>query len=32
MIPAHLGYGSKATGDIPKNSDLTFDVKLLSIK
>jgi FK506-binding nuclear protein len=31
-IPAHLAYGSKALPDIPANSTLVFDVKLLEIK
>lgn len=31
-IPPHLGYGSEKLPGIPKNSTLTFDVKLLSIK
>lgn len=31
-IPAHLAYGSKAQPQIPGNSTLVFDVKLLSIK
>ena len=32
-IPAHLGYGSKgAPPDIPPNSKLIFDVKMLEIK
>lgn len=32
-IPASLGYGSKgAPPDIPPNSKLTFDVKLLGVK
>ncbi|KAI0101674.1 hypothetical protein GGR51DRAFT_529814 [Nemania sp. FL0031] len=31
-IPAHLAYGSKAQPGIPGNSQLIFDIKLLSIK
>ncbi|KAI1173863.1 hypothetical protein F4777DRAFT_419474 [Nemania sp. FL0916] len=31
-IPARLAYGSKAQPDIPANSDLIFDIKLLGIK
>jgi FK506-binding nuclear protein len=30
-IPSKLAYGSKKTGDIPANSDLIFDIKLLSV-
>ena len=30
-IPAHLAYGSKKTGEIPANSALVFDIKLLDI-
>lgn len=33
IIPAELGYGKKgAPPDIPPNSELTFDLKLLEIK
>ena len=31
-IPAHLAYGKKKAGQIPANSDLIFDVKLLGVK
>jgi hypothetical protein len=31
-IPAALGYGSQAAGSIPANSDLIFDVQLVSFK
>jgi FK506-binding nuclear protein len=31
-IPASLAYGKKALPDIPANSTLIFDVKLLEIK
>ena len=30
-IPAHLAYGSKKLGEIPPNSALVFDVKVLDI-
>ena len=32
LIPASLAYGSQASAKIPANSDLVFDVTLLSIK
>lgn len=32
IIPAALGYGAQATGQIPANSDLIFDVELLSVQ
>jgi FK506-binding nuclear protein len=31
VIPAHLAYGSKGMPGIPSNSELTFDIKMLSI-
>jgi FK506-binding nuclear protein len=31
FVPANLGYGSKGTAGIPANSNLVFDVKMLSI-
>ncbi|KAF2436113.1 hypothetical protein EJ08DRAFT_655806 [Tothia fuscella] len=31
VIPAHLAYGKQGQKGIPANSELTFDVKLLSI-
>lgn len=30
-IPADMGYGNQTTGDIPKNSTLIFEIKLISI-
>ena len=30
-IPAKLGYGEKGTGGIPPNSELIFDVELVSV-
>lgn len=32
VIPANMAYGKKALPGIPANSELTFDVKLVSIK
>ena len=31
-IPAELAYGEKAVGDIPANTDLTFEIELLDFK
>ena len=31
-IPAALAYGDKAVGDIPANTDLTFEIDLLDFK
>lgn len=31
IIPADMGYGSRGAGDIPPDSDLIFEVKLITI-
>jgi FK506-binding nuclear protein len=31
VIPARLGYGGKGMPGIPANSELTFDLKMISI-
>ena len=31
-IPAELAYGDKAAGDIPPNTDLTFEIELIDFK
>jgi len=31
LIPSSLGYGDKATGSIPANSVLIFDIELISV-
>jgi len=32
QIPAELGYGDKAVGEIPANTDLTFEIELIDFK
>ena len=31
-VPAHLGYGKRAIGRIPPNSDLFFEVEVLEVR
>jgi FKBP-type peptidyl-prolyl cis-trans isomerase FkpA len=31
IIPSKLGYGSRATGNIPRNSVLVFDIDLIEV-
>ena len=30
-VPAHLGYGERAVGKIPPNSNLVFEIELLEV-
>jgi FKBP-type peptidyl-prolyl cis-trans isomerase len=32
LIPAQYAYGSQSVAGIPPNSDLVFDITLLSVK
>ena len=32
FVPAHLGYGERAMGKIPPNSDLIFEIELLEVR
>lgn len=32
IVPALLAYGERTVGQIPSNSDLTFDIELLEVK
>ena len=32
IVPSHLAYGERAVGQIPPNSDLTFEIELLDVK
>jgi FKBP-type peptidyl-prolyl cis-trans isomerase FkpA len=31
IVPPHLGYGAKTTGEIPPNSVLVFDMEAVSV-
>lgn len=32
IVPAYLGYGERAVGKIPPNSDLVFEIELIDVK
>ncbi|OPH38322.1 FKBP-type peptidyl-prolyl cis-trans isomerase [Moraxella equi] len=32
IVPAFLGYGERAVGKIPPNSDLVFEIELIDVK
>lgn len=32
VVPAFLGYGERAVGKIPPNSDLVFEIELIDVK
>lgn len=32
IVPAYLGYGERAVGKIPPNSDLVFEIDLIDVK
>jgi FKBP-type peptidyl-prolyl cis-trans isomerase FkpA len=32
LIPAELGYGNKAAGEIPPNTDLNFEIELIDFR